>query len=312
MFKFLKYAAVAAVLCGCERPAIQSLSVAALEDQPKVIAADIRTTGNMQTPFVTIDPVAPTAGSVPNFNMRVKSTSGAVPVFEGTAPLKSEYAPLAYGTKWKATVVVPYRIFWRNTSVTQSADFVVGAAKRCSSFDGELHHQGWGEAAEVRPVPARRPPLTQSTPVNWLETENARPSAVTGALGITIDNLPSPIGAESWIASIPTGSAYAILRHGSGVQIAIKTSRTIQLQLAVQANRGFQNGVPGGTEVFEWVYSRNKEVAAGDWHVVELPFPELPAPASKTSRVAITKINLNVANVRNGMQVTIDDVCPIT
>jgi hypothetical protein len=312
MSSILKCAAAAVVLCGCDQPAIQSLTVSALEDQPKVISADIRVTSNMQTPHVTIESVAPTVGTVPDINMRIKSTSGAVPVFDGIAPMHPEYAPLAYGTKWKATVVVPYRILWHTTSVTQSEDFVVGAAKRCSSFDGELQRQGWGDVAELRLVPARRPPLTKSTPVNWMAAENARASAVTGALGITIDNLPSPMGAEFWIASIPTGSAYAILRHGSGIQLAVKTSRAIQLQIGVLTNRGFRNGVPGGEEVFEWVYSHDKEVAAGDWRVIELPFPALPAPISSSSIVTITNIKLNVANVRNGMQLAIDDVCPMT
>jgi hypothetical protein len=311
MLSLSRYLALAVVLCGCERPAIQSMRVSALEDQPKIISADIRTSGNMGVPHVAFAAVAPTGGAVPDVDMRLKNNSGAIPVFEGAAPLTADFAALAYGTKWQATVVVPYKILWHSTSMTQTTDFVVGAAKRCSSFDGELERQGWAQAAELRPVPARQPTVVRSTPLNWLANENARPSAITGAIGVTINNIPSLVGSESWNVSLPTGSAYAILRHGSGVQVAIKTSHRIQLHLGVLANRGLRNARPGSEPVFEWVYSNDKEVQAGQWRVIDLPFPELPSAVSTISAVTIADITLTAVNVKNGMQIIIDDVCPL-
>jgi hypothetical protein len=63
--------------------------------------------------------------------------------------------------------------------------------------------------------------------------------------------------------------------------------------------------------VFEWVYSNDKEVQAGQWRIIDLPFPELPPPVATISAVTIANITLNAVNVRNGMQITIDDVCPL-
>ena len=311
MLGLVRWIALAAVFCGCEKPAIEAMRVSALEDQPKVISADIRTSGNMESPHVAFTAAAPTEGSVPDVDMRKANSSGAIPVFDGTAPLTAEYAAMAYGTKWQATVVVPYKILWHATSVTKSVDFVVGAAKRCSSFDGELQRQDWGQTAELHLIPARRPPLTRSTPINWLANENARPSAVTGAIGVSIENMPAPTGSESWSASFPMGTASAILRHGSGVRVAIKTSQRIQLQLGVLANRGLRNARPGSEPVVEWVYSHDKWVQAGAWRVIDLPFPDLPSPVSTISAVTIADITLNALHVKNGMQITIDDVCPL-
>jgi hypothetical protein len=42
-----------------------------------------------------------------------------------------------------------------------------------------------------------------------------------------------------------------------------------------------------------------------------LPFPELPSAVSTISAVTIADITLTAVNVKNGMQITIDDVCPL-
>jgi hypothetical protein len=309
MLKILRYVAVAGtvagVLCGCEQPDVQSIRVYALEDQPKVISADIKTSSNMETPGVRIERIAPALGAVPSLDMHFTSTNGGAAVYEATAPLTPEFAPLAYGTKWQATVYAPYRVLWQKAGVSKSVEFVVGAAKSCSSFDGELQRQGWGEEMRLRQVPERTPANTLSIPTNWLPNENARPSQVTGALGVTITDPLTPNSPVSWVGEFSAGNAVYALSHGSGVRLAVKASRSVQMHLAVHA-LGVDNGAPN----YGWTYSSSKTVEEGGWQIVELPFPTLPPPNS-SAPVTANILTVNVANLISGMEIMIDDVCPM-
>jgi hypothetical protein len=308
MRKSVVIAIAATLLVGCDKPSIQQVFVTGQEDQPKVITADIVPTGNIEPgAAVELVQLAPTQGATGRVTMTQTGTVGAHARYQTTVPVGSAPA-MPYGTQWSATVSVPYNVLWQRNTVTASTVFIVGAAEGCASFDGELEHEGWTRSTRVLSTEAGRPEI--NAVVAHLPDENARPSVVTGALSITIPDLPTRVGNEVWSTRFGASSLLGSWADATGIRVAVNSSDNLFVRAALLMNRGVVEGNPAAP-VLEWVYTQNKPVEGGGWQIIELPFPTFPAPLPGNERTFLSSLTINLDTVRPEMQIMIDDVCPM-
>ncbi|HYM34831.1 MAG TPA: hypothetical protein VET48_05500 [Steroidobacteraceae bacterium] len=308
MLKNSIYLALALLAVGCGQPEMQSLTVTTFEDQPKTFTAVVKTTSNMNGPTLKVVPVAPTQGTLPEILLSQSSTNGDIATYIGTAPLTPQFAGLSYGTHWNATADVAYSVLWQQNHSTKSVDFVIGDPRGCSSFDGARTYEGWSTSARL--TSSREGRQNESTLVNWVATENARPSAAPGALSITIPSLPSPIGGEYWSAHINGGHLTNEWQGATGLRIALKTSGIISIHTSLLINRGVPSGSPPSGAISEWIYTNNRQEEVGDWRVVDMQFPAFPSPVGSTPNSYVWAYDITFVNVSHGMTISIDDVCP--
>jgi hypothetical protein len=300
-------AAATAMLAGCDKPSIQQVFVTAAEDKPKIITADVIPTGNME-PGATVELVqlAPTQGPTGRVSMAQANMIGAQARFQGTVPIGGAPA-MAYGTRWKATVNIPYSILFQSQQVSSSTEFIVGAAAGCASFDGDLEHESWPRSTQVRSNEADRPDV--NAVVTHVPEENARPSVVTGALAIKVPSLPTRVGNEVWTTRFAAGGALTDWQSAKGMRVAVKSTDNVFVRAGLLVNRGVDEANPA-QPVLQWIYTQNQPVDGGGWQVIELPFPAFPAPIAGNEQTTLSSFTVNFDTVMADMQVMIDDVCP--
>jgi hypothetical protein len=299
---------LAGLLAGCDKPSIQQVFVNAAEDRPKIITADVVPTGNMKpTANVELVQLAPTQGATGKAPMTQVAMVGAQVRLQGNVPLGAAPA-MPYGTRWKATVNVPFSILWQEQFVSSSTEFIVGAAAGCASFDGDLEHESWPRSTQVRSNEAGRPDV--NTVVMHVPEENARPSVVTGAIAIKVPELPARVGNEVWTTRFAAGGALTEWQNAKAMRIAVKSTDSVFLRAALLINRGVDEANPA-QPVLQWITTQNEPVDGGGWQVIELPFPAFPAPMPGTDQSVLSSFTVNIDTVQPGMLIMIDDVCPV-
>jgi hypothetical protein len=309
MFKPACLAAVLLVLSGCGKPVVERIDVVRMEDQPKVVTAEVRPSGNMiYEASLEVTAVSPAQGAVPARPMTRLPASGGLPRYEDTLPMGSGIPAMPYGSEWTAKVSVPYTMLWQRQYASKSVSFVVGAAKGCFSFDGELGRQGWGGTAVFHSTVSTHP--DKDTTVDWLAGENARPSPVKGALSFRVPKLEPRIGNESYSTKLSAGGFPQGWAGADKMQLALKASRDLyDIYAAILVNRGSAGGP--GTEVLEWIYTNHTHVTAGAWDTLTLDIPPLPASVGNPPNSWMQGFTLNFERLGDSTQIVFDDVCPV-
>jgi len=300
--------ALIAALSGCEKPSIQQVFVVAAEDKPKTITADIVPKGKIESgASVDLVQLAPTQGPTGRASMQQTGMVGAQARYQGTVPVGAMPA-MPYGTRWKATVNIPYSILWQTQQVSSSMEFIVGAAAGCASFDGELEYESWPRSTQVRSNAADRRDV--NAVVVHVPDENARPSITTGALSITVPNLPPRLGNEVWTTRFAAGGALTEWQGATGIRLAVKSTDNVFVRVGLLVNRGVDEANPAAP-VLQWVYTPNEPVDGGAWQTIQLKFPVFPPPLPGTDASVLSSYTINFDTVQPEMRIMIDDVCPI-
>lgn len=299
---------LASVLAGCDKPSIQQVFVTSAEDRSTVITADVVPASSMEpNASVELVQLAPAQGPMGKAPMTQAATIGAQVRLQANLPVGA--APvMTYGTRWKATVNVPFSILWQEQHVSSSTEFIVGAAAGCASFDGDLLHENWPRSTQVRSNEASRPDV--NAVVLHMPEENARPSVVTGALSIKVPSLPARVGNEVWTTRFAAGGALTEWQNAKAMRVAVKSSDSVFMRAALLINRGVDEANPA-QPVLQWIYTRNEPVDGGGWQVIELPFPEFPPPLPGTDQSVLSSFTVNFDTVQPDMVISIDDVCPV-
>jgi len=295
-------------LAGCDKPSIQQVFVTATEDKPKIVTADIVPTSNTEPgAMVELVQLAPTQGPTGRMSMKQTAMVGTQARYQGTLPLGVAPA-MPYGTRWKATVNIPYSILWQTQQVSRSTEFIVGAPAGCASFDGDLEYESWPRSTQVRSNEAGRTDV--NAVVTHIPEENARPSVVTGVLAITVPNLPVRVGNEVWTTRFVAGGALTEWQGATGLRVAVKSSDNVFVRGALLVNRGVDEANPAAP-VLQWIYTQNQPVDGGTWQIITLPFPPFPPPLPGTDRTMLSSFTVNFDTVQPEMRFMIDDVCPV-
>lgn len=130
----------AAAMAGCA-PQIKLLEVSAADGAPRIhsdgglkVRTGIKPSSNSQSPRLALHQLSPAGPDIARPLQRTGTDAAGVETHESVLAAGDATVALPQGSKWNATVTVPYVYGWSTETVTQSAAFQVLEPANCFGF----------------------------------------------------------------------------------------------------------------------------------------------------------------------------------